>query len=58
MAKFNRKAAFALLAGVSIGSFVMPAYAQGAENDDSVLGDIVVTAQKREQNLQDIPLSI
>ena len=58
MAKFNRTTAFALLAGVSIGSLAMPAYAQSAANDDSLLGDIVVTAQKREQNLQDIPLSI
>jgi len=58
MAKFNRMAVFALLAGVSVGSLTLPAYAQSADNDDSLLGDIVVTAQKREQNLQDIPLSI
>ncbi len=58
MAKFNRTAVLALLAGASLGGLALPAYAQSAENDESLLGDIVVTAQKREQNLQDIPLSI
>jgi iron complex outermembrane receptor protein len=36
-----------------------PAYAQDATaEDDSGLAEIVVTAQRREENLQDIPLSV
>lgn len=34
-----------------------PAYAQG-QADAGVLGEVLVTAQKREENLQDVPLSI
>jgi iron complex outermembrane receptor protein len=38
---------------------VVPAFAQdAAAADDDGLGDIVVTAQRREENLQDVPLSI
>ena len=54
----NRSKIVALLAGASIVGLAMPASAQQAADDDSVFGEIVVTAQKREQNLQDIPVSI
>ncbi len=50
-----RLASFILFAGVS-----MPALAQEAANaaNEDGLGDIVVTAQRREENLQDVALSI
>lgn len=36
-----------------------PAYAQSGEGESlGVLSDIIVTAQRREQNLQDVPLSV
>ncbi|WEK47769.1 MAG: TonB-dependent receptor [Candidatus Andeanibacterium colombiense] len=51
----NRKTlAIALLAGSSLLA-VTPASAQDKEPDD---GAIIVTAQKREQNLQDVPASV
>ena len=51
---YVRIASLALLAGVS-----MPALAQetAAATDDG-LGEIVVTTQRREEKLQDVPLSI
>lgn len=57
MKSHNRVVSAALLAGVSMVGLTLPAYAQDAEEDDA-FGEIVVTANKREQNLQDIPLSI
>ena len=46
--------------GVSCMALSLPAFAQqsGGSDADNALGDIVVTAQKREQNLQDVPLAI
>ena len=38
-------------------SFSPPAYGQGT-GDESQIGDIIVTAQKREQNLQQVPMAI
>ncbi|MEP7351507.1 MAG: TonB-dependent receptor [Sphingorhabdus sp.] len=35
-----------------------PAPAEAADNGDEIFGDIVVTAQKRDQNLRDVPVSI
>jgi iron complex outermembrane recepter protein len=59
MKTFQRAYAFALLSGVSLTGLSVPAFGQEAdENSDPVFGEIVVTAQKREQNLQDIPISI
>lgn len=47
------------LIGASMIALASPAWAQEAANaDDQGLGEIVVTAQKREQNLQDVPLAI
>lgn len=49
---------FALLAGLSALAFVQPALAQGAEPDSGGLEEIVVTAQKREQNMQSVPVAV
>jgi iron complex outermembrane recepter protein len=48
-----------LLAGVGMAGFTAPAFAQAtAEDDTSALGEIVVTAQKRAESLQETPLAI
>lgn len=48
-----------LLLGASLLAVSTPAWAQDVEQtDESGLGEIVVTAQKREQNLQDVPIAI
>lgn len=49
-----------LLAGMSAIALAVPAAAQAADEDGSTGGleDIVVTAQKREQVLQDVPIAI
>jgi len=52
----TRVALSALLASTALG-FTTPALAQDAA-DDANDDEIVVTAQKREQNLQDVPISI
>ncbi|MCZ8018426.1 TonB-dependent receptor [Novosphingobium sp.] len=46
-----------LLLGASLLAVASPVFAQEAE-EDTGLGEIVVTAQKREQNLQDVPIAI
>lgn len=62
MISFTRLSAM-LLAGTSIVSFSAPSYAQTADSqsaaaDTGGLDEIVVTAQKREQNLQNVPIAI
>jgi iron complex outermembrane receptor protein len=51
-----------LLAGLSSLAMVQPAFAQDAapteEASDGGLEEIIVTAQKREQNLQNVPVSV
>ena len=47
----------ALAATVSLFVVASPALAQDAQ-DDSGFGDIVVTAQKRAENIQDVPIAI
>ncbi|NCU10727.1 MAG: TonB-dependent receptor plug domain-containing protein, partial [Sphingomonadaceae bacterium] len=49
---------FALLAGLSALAFVQPALAQEAAEESGGLEEIVVTAQKREQNMQSVPVSV
>ena len=44
-----------LLVGVASGTLAGVAHAQA---QDMAAGDIIVTAQKREQNVQDVPLSV
>ena len=43
---------------IATTSFAAPAFAQGEATADEGLGEIVVTAQRREENLQDVPLSV
>ena len=52
---YNLKAALALSASLLV--LAAPASAQESE-DYSGIGDIVVTAQKREENIQDVPIAI
>ncbi|MFM6853135.1 MAG: TonB-dependent receptor [Sphingopyxis sp.] len=48
-----------LFAGISaLTLLATPVWAQDATNDETGIGDIVVTAQKRSENLQDVPISI
>ncbi len=49
---------FALLAGFSALAFVQPALAQQVAEESAGLEDIVVTAQKREQNMQSVPVAV
>ena len=49
---------FILLAGLSTLAFVQPALAQDAEDNSGGLEEIVVTAQKREQNMQSVPVAV
>ena len=60
MQRINRShSVVTLLLGSSLMALAAPAAAQEADAaNDSGLEDIVVTAQKREQNLQDVPLAI
>ena len=53
--KHVRTAVATLLASSSV-AVSLPAYAQSAAAEDT--DEIVVTAQKREQNLQDVPVAI
>lgn len=45
---------------VALGAFAAPALAQDATEDDTARSDtqIIVTATRREENIQDVPLSI
>ncbi|MCL4672313.1 MAG: TonB-dependent receptor [Sphingomonadaceae bacterium] len=48
-----------LLVGTSLAAIALPAVAQdGGEQSTAGVGEIVVTAQKREQNLQEVPIAI
>ena len=49
---------FILLAGFSTLAFIQPALAQDAEDNSGGLEEIVVTAQKREQNMQSVPVAV
>lgn len=61
MKKLHRKPltksiSMALLGSVVAATVVVPAHAQ--EDDNTVLEEVIVTAQKRDQNLQDVAVSI
>lgn len=45
-----------LMATVGLVGIAAPAYAQQARDESS--GEIIVTAQKREQNIQDVPVAV
>jgi iron complex outermembrane recepter protein len=51
------RVAVRLMLGASLFAVASPVFAQEAAEEGG-LGEIVVTAQKREQNLQDVPLAI
>ncbi len=53
-----RAAAFPYLIASLFATTAMPVLAQDAAADDAGLADIIVTAQRREENLQDVPISI
>lgn len=47
------------LAALAMVAFAAPAYAQDAANEDEgAPGEIVVTAQKRSENVQDVPVAV
>jgi iron complex outermembrane receptor protein len=57
----NTSARLRLLAGTAMAAttaFAVPAFAQEAEQSVGGLQDIIVTAQKREQSLQDVPVAV
>jgi iron complex outermembrane recepter protein len=45
-------------ASVAALALTQPAFAQDSDAADTGIGDIVVTAQKRAENVQDIPIAI
>ena len=48
-----------LLVGSSLAAIAMPVAAQdGGDTENGAIAEIVVTAQKREQNLQEVPIAI
>jgi len=51
--KFTALAATALCSTVAL-----PAFAQEAQSDEGGIAEIVVTAQKRAENVQDVPIAI
>jgi outer membrane receptor protein involved in Fe transport len=57
-AQTSARSAIALLLASSALALAMPAMAQDAEEEAADDGGIIVTAQKREQNLQDVPVAI
>ena len=54
----NSRAFAYLLVGTSIAAFAFPTAAQEGGESPAGIGEIVVTAQKREQNLQEVPIAI
>lgn len=58
---FTRSSAFtkrALLAGAAAAAVLGSASAAAAQEPDTLLGEVVVTAQKRTERLQDVPVSV
>ncbi len=47
-----------LLAGVCAGAIAFPAYAQGAAEEETDGTEIIVTAQRSNQRLQDVPIAV
>lgn len=50
--------ALSLTTALAASGWAAPALAQDAATEEGALGEIIVTAQRREENLQDIPLSV
>ena len=53
-----RACAAGALTATALGCGVGPAWAQASAAGSDVLGEVVVTAQRREQNLQDVGTSV
>lgn len=53
-----KRLTFALISSCAISAMSSTAYAQEAEADNGGIQEIIVTAQKRAENLQDTPISI
>lgn len=53
-----KSAAFKIFLSVSTATLAFPAMAQDGSAEDAGIGDIVVTAQKRSENVQDVPIAI
>ena len=53
-----KRVALSLISLTLLTTTAMPAFAQQAPADDDTLGEITVTAQRREENLQNVPLSV
>ena len=48
-----------LLGGTAVAlGLSMPTFAQEATDEDSANNEIIVTAQKRAQNIQDVPVAV
>src|SRR5687768_7415743 len=63
MSRRNTPVRAFLVAGVSaaaLAAVAQPAFAQAAAEDDgsSLLEELVITAEKREQSLQDVPVAV
>lgn len=58
MAQFNSRAVLHLMLGGSVAGIGAPALSQATGEGTGALSEIVVTAQKREQNLQEVPIAI
>lgn len=56
MTYFGRKQSILLLAGAAVAA--LPAAAAAQDTADDTSGDIIVTAQRQEQRLQDVPVSV
>ena len=56
MAKIGRKRSALFLTGAAIT--IIPAAAQAQDAAPDTSGDIIVTAQRQEQRLQDVPVSV
>lgn len=54
----KRKAAIGLLSTTFMAMLTMPAYGQEGDAGAPALGEIIVTAQKRSESLQNVPLSV
>ncbi|MBT8074444.1 MAG: TonB-dependent receptor, partial [Xanthomonadales bacterium] len=54
--QLSQSISMALVGSVVVATVVVPAYAQ--DSDSALLEEVIVTAQKREQNLQDVAVSI